>query len=119
MDRSRRINNPYNYNENGTIKKQGNKKVKWVKSKKYISLQNQLKELSRKQADVRKYQHECLANEIISLGNKIYVEKMNYKGLQQRAKETTINEKTGRINKKKRFGKSLANKAPAMLLEII
>ena len=44
---------------------------------------------------------------------------MNYSGLQKRSTKTTINEKTGRINKKKRFGKSLANKAPAMLLEII
>ena len=73
----------------------------------------------RKQADIRKLQHEILANYIISLGDNIYVETMNYKGLQARAKETTINEKTGRINKKKRFGKSLANKAPAMLLGII
>jgi len=44
---------------------------------------------------------------------------MNFKGLQVRAKETVINEKTGRFNKKKRFGKSLANKAPSMLLNII
>ena len=44
---------------------------------------------------------------------------MHFNGLQRKAKETTINEKTGRYNKKKRFGKSLANKAPAKLLEII
>ena len=44
---------------------------------------------------------------------------MNFKGLQRRAKNTTINEKTGRINKKKRFGKSLANKAPSMFLTIL
>ena len=44
---------------------------------------------------------------------------MNFRGLQKRAKNTTINEKTGKFNKKKRFGKSLGNKAPAMLLEII
>ncbi len=119
LDRSRRKNNPENYNEDGTIKKQGNKKVVWEKSNRYIREQNKLKELYRKQADVRKYQHECLANEIIKQGNKIYVETMNYKGLQKRAKETTVNETTGKINKKKRFGKSLANKAPAMLLEII
>ncbi|OLS02215.1 hypothetical protein [Tissierella creatinophila] len=44
---------------------------------------------------------------------------MSFKALQARAKKTTTNEKTGKINKKKRFGKSLANKAPSMLLEII
>ena len=64
-------------------------------------------------------QNEKLANYILSLGNIVKVETMNYKALQARAKETTINKKTGKINKKKRFGKSLANKAPAMLIEII
>ena len=118
MDRSRRATNPNNYNEDGTIKKQGNKKVKWNKSNHYIKYQNTLKELYRKQADIRKYQHECLANYIISLGNKIYVEKMNFAGLQRRAQKTEKNDK-GRFKRKKRFGKSLANKAPSMLLTII
>ena len=118
MDRSRRATNPDNYNENGTIKKQGNKKVVWNKSNHYIKYQNELKELYRKQADIRKYQHECLANYIISLGNKVYVEKMDFAGLQKRAKNTEKNDK-GRFKRKKRFGKSIANKAPSMLLTII
>lgn len=118
MDRSRRATNPENYKEDGTIKKQGNKKVIWNKSKHYMNYQNQLKELYRKQADVRKYQHECLANYILSLGNNIYVEKMNFSGLQKKVTKTEKNEK-GRFKKKKRFGKSLANRAPAMLLTII
>ena len=58
MGRSRRATNPDNYNEDGTIKKQGNKKVVRNKSKHYIKHQNELKELYRKQADIRKYQHE-------------------------------------------------------------
>lgn len=119
LDRSRRQNNPDNFNPDGTIKKQGNKKVKWVRSKRYQKIQNELKELYRKQADIRKYQHECLANEIIAQGDRIYVETMSFKGLQKRAKKTTINEKTGKFNKKTRYGKSLGNKAPAMLLSIL
>jgi len=118
MDRSKRVMNPNNFNTDGTIKKQGNKKVIWIKSNYYIKLQNKLRELYRKQADIRKYQHECLANYIISLGDNVYVETMNFSGLQKRAKKTEKNEK-GRFKKKKRFGKSLANKAPAMLLTII
>lgn len=55
MDRSRRSTNPDNYNEDGTIKKQGNKKATWNKSNHYIKYQNQLRELYRKQSDVRKY----------------------------------------------------------------
>ena len=118
LDRSRHACNPNNYNEDGTIKKQGNKKVTWVKSNHYIRTQNQLKELYRKQADIRKLQHEILANEILSQGNNIYVETMNYAGLQKRAKKTEKNDE-GKFKKKKRFGKSLANKAPSMLLSII
>ena len=118
IDRSRRATNTENYNEDGTIKKHGNKKVLWNQSNHCIKYQNELKELYRKQADIRKYQHECLANYIISLGNKVYVEKMNFAGLQKRAKKTEKNDK-GRFKRKKRFGKSLANKAPSMLLTII
>ena len=118
MDRSKRSTNPDNYNEDGTIKKQGNKKVIWNKSNHYIKYQNELRELYRKQAAIRKYQHECLANYIISLGNKVYVEKMNFAGLQRRVKKTEKNDK-GKFKRKKRFGKSLANKAPSMLLTII
>lgn len=118
MDRSKRAMNPDNFNEDGTIKKQGNNKVRWIKSNHYIQLQNELKELYRKQSDIRKLQHECLANYIISLGDNIYVETMNFSGLQKRATKTEKNDK-GKFKKKKRFGKSLANKAPAMLITII
>lgn len=118
MDRSRRVTNPDNYNENGTIKKQSNKKVTWNKSNHYVKYQNELKELYRKQADVRKYQHECLANQIISLGDKIYVETMNFSGFAEKSTKTEKNDK-GKFKRKKHFGKSIANRSPAMLLAII
>ena len=118
MDRSQRAINPDNYNEDGTIKKQGNKKVVWNKSNHYIKYQNELKELHRKQAGVRKYQHECLANEIISLGDTIYVETMNFSGLAKKSTKTEKNDK-GKFKRKKRFGNSICNRAPAMLLGII
>lgn len=118
MDRSRRATNPDNYNKDGTIKKQGNRKTVWNKSNHYIKYQNQLKELYRKQTDVRKYQHECLANQIISLGDTIYVEKMSFSGLARRSTKAEKNNK-GKFKRKKRFGKSIANRAPSMLLSII
>lgn len=119
MERSRRSMNPDNYNEDGTIKKQGNKKVVWKKSKRYIKLQGQLKEIYRKQAAVRKYQHECLANTILSMGDIFYVEEMNIAALSKRAKKTEISNKTGKYKRKKRFGKSVGKRAPAMLLTIL
>lgn len=117
LDRQRRANNPHKYNSDGTIKK-GNKD-KWIWSKNYLKTKMKLAELQRKIAGKRKQSHERLANFILSLGDTIKVETMNFKGLQARSKETTINDKTGRFNKKKRFGKSIANKAPSMLLSII
>lgn len=118
MDRSRRATNPDNYNEDGTFKNQCNKKVVWNRSNHYIKYQNKWKELYRKQAAVRRYQHECLANYIVSLGDKFYVEKMNFAGLQRRAKKTEKNE-NGKFKRKKRFGKSIGNRAPAMLIGMI
>jgi RNase H-fold protein (predicted Holliday junction resolvase) len=116
LDRQRRANNPNKYNEDGTIILN---RDKWIWSKNYLKTKNELAEIQRKIANIRKQSHEKLANHILSLGNEVKVEKMNFQGLQKRAKKTTVNEKTGRINKKKRFGKSLANKAPSMLLSII
>ena len=117
LDRQRRSNNPNKCNEDGTIKRAN--KDKWRKSNRYIKTQNELREIQRKQADIRKQSHNKLANRIVSLGNEVYVETMNYKGLQKRSDKTTVNKKTGKINKKKRFGKSLANKAPSMFLTIL
>jgi len=117
LDRQRRANNPNKYNENGTIIK-GNRE-KWNKSKNYFETYNKLKDIQRKQSSIRKQSHNILANQLLNLGNKFYVETMNYSGLQRRSKNTTINPKTGKFNKKKRFGKSITNKAPSMFLTIL
>lgn len=117
MDRSKRATNLNKFNDNGTIK-QGNRD-KWIFSNHYLKLKKLRKELYRKQAEIRKQDHYILINKLLNLGNKFYVETMSYKRLQTRVKDTTINEKTGRINKKKRFGKSLANKAPSMFLTML
>ena len=67
----------------------------------------------------RKQSHNKLANHLLSLSLDIRVEQMSFKGLQRKSKETTVNERTGKINRKKRFGKSIANRAPAMFISII
>lgn len=116
MDRSKRVTNSNNYNDDGTIKR--GIKLDWNYSNKYIKAKNKLKDLHRKQADIRKQDHNIMANEILRQCDTVKVETMNFKGLQARAKNTTVN-KNGKINKKKRFGKSLANKAPSMFLTIL
>lgn len=117
LDRQRRANNPSKYKSDGTI--DVTNRDKWSNSKRYLKTKDNLSELLRKQAAIRKQSHEMLANYILSLGDTIKVETMDYKGLQARSKQTTINPKTGKYNMKRRFGKSLANKAPSMLLTIL
>ncbi len=117
MDRSRRAANPDNYARDGTIKK--GVRLLWMKSKRYMRLQWELSRLQRRQADTRKRQHTDLANHLLSLGDRFYVENMEWPSLTHRARKTEISEKTGRFKRKKRFGKSVGNKAPAMLIGIL
>src|SRR5690606_11513404 len=63
--------------------------------------------------------HCRLANVVLRTGDEFYVETMNYQALQKRAKETKISEKTGKFQRKKRYGKSIANKAPALFVSIL
>ena len=109
MDRSRRATNPQNYNDDGTIKK--GKKV-WHYSKRYKKLKYHHAELCRKNAINRKLSINEDANYLRSLGDVFITEPKNASKLAKKAKKTTVNEKTGKFNKKKRFGKSIKNRCP-------
>lgn len=95
MDRSRRANNPDNYNPNGTIKKG---KKSWNNSKKYLKTTASKANLEWKLAAHRKSLHGQLAHEILSLSNVIKLEKLSYKAFQ------------------KLFGKSVGKRAPGMFV---
>ena len=114
MERSRRKSNPNHYREDGTIKKG---KKKWTYSKRYMKLKNKFKEWHRKTAVKRKLAHQTLANQLVRLGDTFIGEKMSFKALQKRKKETEKNDK-GKYKRKKRFGKTIANKAPASFVSI-
>jgi hypothetical protein len=115
MDRSKRATNPDNYNRNGVPKK----RCKWNYSNRYKKLRSERKELHRRMTALRKQSHESLANEVLSHGSDIRVETMRFQSLQKKTKGTSRNKKNGKINKKKRFGKSIAKHAPAMFLTIL
>ena len=117
IDRSRRANNPQNFNEDGTIKR--GIKLVWNDSKRYKELRRELAELRRKQTAIRKQQHIDRANALLKEGDTFIVENNQISRWTTRAKETKVNEKTGKIQKKKRFGKSVANHAPAMFVGIL
>ena len=119
MDRSRRALNPQYFNEDGTIKRlpKGQRR-KWVESKHYLRMKGRVRELERKNADIRKHEHSVMANHILSLGNEIFIEDMRWTDYTRRAKETK-KDKNGRYVRKKRFGKSIANRAPGMFMLIL
>lgn len=119
MDRSRRANNPQNYNEDGTIKR--GVRLVWKKDKdckRYANLKQIRKELYRKQAEIRKQQHLEMANAMLSQGDTFIVENNPVDAWVRRAKETTKT-KTGKNRCKKRYGKSVANHAPSMFVSIL
>ena len=116
MDRSRRSTNPNCFNDNGTYKK--GTKIK-VKSRNYKKLLKQFREINRKLSCIKKYEIGRDANIIRSLGDQIYGEHMNFQGLAKRSKNTTINQNTGKINKKKRFGKSISNRCPGLMVSTL
>ena len=116
MDRSRRSTNPNCFNSDGTYKK--GTKIK-VKSRNYKKILKQFREINRKLSCIKKYEIGRDANIIRSLGDQIYGEHMNFQGLAKRSKNTTINQNTGKINKKKRFGKSISNRCPGLMVSTL
>ena len=108
MDRSRRANNPQNYNPDGTIKKG---KKTWHNSNHYLELRREHSEMSRICAINRKLACNEDVNHLRSLGDVFITEPKNADKLARRAKKTTKNKK-GKFNRKKRFGKSIQNRCP-------
>lgn len=127
MDRSRRACNPMMYCEDGTIvpksqlppeciDSRGHRR--WVCSKRYLRLESLRRELYRRQRELRIQQHNELANKLMGYGDQHFIEEMRFRGLAKRAKETKKNDK-GKFMWKKRFGKSISNKAPATFVNIL
>lgn len=106
MERSRRVSNPDNYNEDGTIRKG---KKTWVYSKRYRKLRRKHQETARKNALSRKYAVQEEVNHFRSLGNIFVTEPKNASSLAKRAK-------TGK--RKKRFGHSIQNRCPGYFQEL-
>lgn len=128
MDRSRRATNPEMFDNTGqviSISKlppdcltKDKKHRKWQKSKRYLRLESLRRSLYREQRETRLQQHNEMANKLLGYGNEHYIETMRFQALAKRAKETKKTE-TGKCKCKKRFGKSISNKAPATMVNIL
>ena len=108
MDRSRRAVNPQNYIDDGTLIKG---RRTWKCSNRYKRLKARHTELCRINAVNRHMAINEDVNHIRSLGDLFVTEPKNAKKLQIKAKNTSVNSK-GRINRRKRFGKSIKNRCP-------
>lgn len=117
IDVSTKKSNPFNYNSDGTAK-EGRHDWRYsnsCKRKKWL-----LSVLYAKKSRYIKCANNAIANEIVSMGKRIIIEKINFKGLAKKAKqkETPKTEKE-RCKKRKRFGSSMNNRSPAYLISTI
>ena len=130
MDISKRISNPAKYKPDGTIDKTNHDK--WIYSKTYLKNLNRLKCLYRQKSAYIKQSHEEMINRLLEESVNFVVEDMSFKGLQRKSKNTERNDKISDIKqkdgtikqvhkykRKKRFGKSLNNRAPASFITIL
>lgn len=117
IDIERRILNPEYFNTDGTIKEfEKGFKRKWKTSEKLKRLRIRLQNIYRKNTINKKFANNELVNRIRALGNVVITESKNANRLKVKAKtETIFNEKTGKYNRKRRFGRSIQNRAPGYL----
>ena len=112
IERSRRVNNPECYKENGVIKKGARFKRP---SKRQTCLRNRRRKAYRSLSEERKKLQGQLINRLVSQASIIKIEELNVKGLQKRSRDIRINPKTNRPFSKKRFGKAIFRAAPSAL----
>ena len=85
MERSRKMNNPQNYNEKGEIIRKKHKK--WHNSNRYLELRNIRRDYNRKIQIQRRISHEKLANQLISMGNDFKIN-INYPSAEHLKKDS-------------------------------
>ncbi len=120
LDKSRRISNPENYNEDGTCKKKahGEPKNIWTNSVGYKKAQAEKSNLQRIMKEQRKIQNNIIANEILSMGSTIYIN--DYKAAEcAKRKEETPMTKKGTYASKAKAGKRIGENAPGQLMTLI
>lgn len=123
-ERRLRLNNLNCFNANGAAIK-GKKPT--VRTKGYKTAIMKLKTIYRKRSEFILLSHRTLANQIISVGNVIITEPMDYKALHKRVKETQRSDKPSTVKgktvykfkRKKRFGSSIGRRAPSKFKNIL
>ena len=136
LDISRRNANPDKYNPDGSINRKNHEK--WNYTRGYKRKLRQLKTLYRKKAAYIKQSHIEMIYQLLTDSHEFITENMDYKALQKRGRQTERSERISRIEvkkyqgssktvmkeirkykRKKRFGRSLNNRAPGMFLDLL
>ena len=130
IDNSKKTSNPLKYRSDGTINSSNHDK--WVFSKTYFKLRDKLASIYRKKSAYIKQSHEELINSLLKDSVNFITEDMSFSGLQRRAKKTERQDKISEVKqkdgstkkvrkykRKKRFGRSLNNRAPASFIAIL
>lgn len=130
MDISKRKSNPGKYKPDGTINRTNCDH--WTFSKTYLKMRQKLKFLYGRKSRYIKQSHNTLINRMLADAKYFLVESMDYKKLARRSskteraeKESNVKSKDNTVTKvrkykrKKRFGKSLGNRAPALFLRLL
>ena len=128
LDNARRLNNPNNYNPDGTIKK--GKKI-WIVTKNQKRLLRKIRILYRKQTAYTETVHRKQINNILKQSAVVIVEHMNWEALARKSKKTERSEKASAVKskhgikivhkfkRKKRFGRSIRNRSPGKFIEFL
>lgn len=114
IEHIRRVNNPDNYNEDGTNK---TGRLKWVNTNHYKKLLNQKRYLWHKITKSRKNRFGQIANEIMELGDEFTIYKDDFKNLQKR--KDYDSETMSWYDKRKQQGFEIMFNAPNEFLQIL
>ncbi|MGN0242111.1 MAG: hypothetical protein ACI4CS_10525 [Candidatus Weimeria sp.] len=130
MDISKRTSNQDKYNPDGTIDRSDHDR--WKFSKSYIRMRQELKYIFSAKSAYIKQSHNTLINRLLENSKYFIIEDMDYKALAKRSKTTARSDKASDVKtkngtvkqihkykRKKRFGKSLNNRAPALFIRLL
>ena len=121
-ERRMRVNNPENYNSDGTIKTDSenfHKRWKHTKGMRYAVMK--LKSAYQKKRSFLKVSHGTQTNIILHLTQSLIIESMDYKALAKRASDANKKSKASlpesqKPKQKSRFGRSILRRAPSAFI---
>lgn len=115
LEHKRRVGNPDNYNEDGTIK---SGKLTWYESKAYRLKRAELRSLNRKITEARKHHLLGIVRDIMSMGDSFYLESLDYSKMQEKKELEQRADGTG-YKSRANYGSQLLYASPAMLRELL